>query len=285
MQQLNKRVSRSGLATNSSPPHDMSKEASSTSPKDQKDARMHCNIQDVWSLLISIQEQVRQQNEHIMRQNCEIQALTLKNQELEYNVKMQEMKMQQQECIIKELQSKMSEYEAIKAQGNVSTMQVCSQPSEGGFPTWAQVVRSENASGNAPDNMNMSHEGPTEYKEREQRSRNIVIRGMHEPDGESTLSLNVAVTNFLADHLGMQDAGVYGAHRVGKKRPDASRGVVCTMLDERKRIIILENACFYLKGTEYYVTEDRTPTQQAERRKAYEERIRGKNPPVLPVST
>ena len=123
-----------------------------------------------------------------------------------------------------------------------------------------------------------AHEDPIEYKEREKRSRNIVIRGMQEPDGETVLSLNVEVTKLLAEKLDMQDAGVYGAHRVGKKRTDAHRAIVCTMLDARKRTILLDNARFYLKGTQYYVSEDRTPTQQAERRKAYEERSKEKKP-------
>ncbi|MCO5597139.1 hypothetical protein L7F22_051214 [Adiantum nelumboides] len=122
-----------------------------------------------------------------------------------------------------------------------------------------------------------AHEDPIEYKEREKRSRNIVIRGMQEPEGETVMSLNVEVTNLLAEKLGMQDAGVYGAHRAGKKRTDAHRAVVCTMLDARKRTIILENACFYLKDTQYYVSEDRTPAQQAERT-AYEERLKEKKP-------
>ncbi|MCO5603026.1 hypothetical protein L7F22_057169 [Adiantum nelumboides] len=123
-----------------------------------------------------------------------------------------------------------------------------------------------------------AHEDPIEYKEREKRSRNIVIRGMQEPEGETVMSLNVDITNLLAEKLGMQDAGVYGAHRVGKKRTDAHRPVVCTMLDARKRTIILENEHFYLKGTQYCVGEDRTPAQQAERRKAYEERLKEKKP-------
>ncbi|MCO5582472.1 hypothetical protein L7F22_036368 [Adiantum nelumboides] len=97
-----------------------------------------------------------------------------------------------------------------------------------------------------------AHEDPIEYTEREKRSRNIVIRGMQEPEGETVMSLNVDVTNLLAEKLGMQDAGVYGAHTVGKKRTDAHSAVVCTMLDARKRTIILENARFYLKGTQYY---------------------------------
>ena len=48
--------------------------------------------------------------------------------------------------------------------------------------------------------------------------------------------------------------------------------IVCTMADEAKRNIILDNSSIYLKGTECYVYEDCTLMQQNAQRKAYEER-------------
>eukprot|EP00250_Pteridium_aquilinum_P028663 c37579_g1_i1 orf=347-589(+) len=74
----------------------------------------------------------------------------------------------------------------------------------------------------------------------------------------------------------MQDVVVYGSHRVGKRKSDLNQAIVCTMLDARKRGIVLDNAKFYLKDTQIYVSEDRMPTQQAERRHAYEERMKKK---------
>jgi hypothetical protein len=44
------------------------------------------------------------------------------------------------------------------------------------------------------------------------------------------------------------------------------------MTDDTKRRIILENSWVYLKGTQCFVSEDRTISQQNARRKAYEER-------------
>ena len=65
------------------------------------------------------------------------------------------------------------------------------------------------------------------------------------------------------------------AHRVGKKQLEgkSSRAIVCTILDERKRAMILDSSKVYLKGTSFFVTEDRfTPQEQECRRQAYASR-------------
>ena len=48
------------------------------------------------------------------------------------------------------------------------------------------------------------------------------------------------------------------------------------MADDTKRRIILENSWVYLKGSQCFVSEDRTISQQNDRRKAYEERLKNK---------
>ena len=48
------------------------------------------------------------------------------------------------------------------------------------------------------------------------------------------------------------------------------------MTDDTRRQIILENSWVYLKGTQCFVSEDRTISQQNARRKAYEERLKNK---------
>ncbi|MCO5615115.1 hypothetical protein L7F22_069404 [Adiantum nelumboides] len=231
----------------------MPKDMTPTSPKDSRDMTITCTTQDIWGLLLAIQEQVRQQNEVISHQNDDIKAQTLRNQELDHTIKLHALKLQQQEDTMKTLQSQ------VLKQGNHITQvtnNVIDAP-EGSPPSWAQTMKQEKTMGHMTGEM-YTHESmyadedPIEYKEQEKRSQNIVIRGMQEPKREIVISLNVDVTNLLAEKLGMQDAGVYGAHRAGKKRTDAHRAVVCTMLDARKRTIILENARFYLKGTEYY---------------------------------
>ena len=50
------------------------------------------------------------------------------------------------------------------------------------------------------------------------------------------------------------------------------RLIVCTMMDDTKRRIILENSWVYRKGTQCFVSEDRTISQQNDHRRAYEER-------------
>ena len=76
----------------------------------------------------------------------------------------------------------------------------------------------------------------------------------------------------------MSDVNVYGAHQVGKHGVTRSgeRPIVCTMTDDTKRQIILENNWVYLKGAQCFVSEDRTISQQNARRKAYEEKLKNK---------
>ena len=105
---------------------------------------------------------------------------------------------------------------------------------------------------------------------------NIVIRGMAESDKEQVVTLNMEVTDMISDKFGMSDVVVYGAHRVGKQKPDAPRAIVCTLLDARKRAIIPKNARIYLKDSPLYISEDRTPNQQRARREAYEARTNKK---------
>ena len=71
---------------------------------------------------------------------------------------------------------------------------------------------------------------------------------------------------------------MYGAHRVGKLGAQRSqeRPIVCSMCDETKHRIILDNSWIYLKGTGFYVCEDLTLIQQEAYRKAYESRANKK---------
>ena len=95
---------------------------------------------------------------------------------------------------------------------------------------------------------------------------------------ENALSLGENITKFFEDHFAMRDVIVYAAHRVGKKQLEGktSRAIVCTILNERRRAMILDSSKVYLKGTSYFVTEDRTP-QQERRRQAYASRKANQN--------
>ncbi|RYA44508.1 hypothetical protein DD606_25145, partial [Enterobacter cloacae complex sp. GF14B] len=121
---------------------------------------------------------------------------------------------------------------------------------------------------------NVENVDTQELQERQKRSKNIVIRGIKEESMETPQSLAVSIEEFFATHFGMSGIMAYGAHRVGKQGVPRSgeRPIVCTMADEVKRKIILDNGWIYLKGTGCNVYEDRTLMQQNVRRKVYEER-------------
>ena len=128
-----------------------------------------------------------------------------------------------------------------------------------------------------PENVDMD-----EWREREKRSKNVVIRGIPETDQETTPSLATELKDFFHTYFGMSGIKVYGAHRVGKSGASRSthRAIVCSMVDDSKRNIILENSRFYLKDTTFSVYADRTIKQQEASRKAYEERMAKKKPPI-----
>ena len=113
-----------------------------------------------------------------------------------------------------------------------------------------------------------------EQKEREKCTQNLVIRGLPKVEKESPLTLAKEVAGFFAQHFAIPDVVVYGAHRVGRMQEGMGnkKAIVCTMMDARKRAIIPDSSKIYLKGSPYYVSEDRTPKQQEARRKQYAER-------------
>lgn len=81
----------------------------------------------------------------------------------------------------------------------------------------------------------------------------------------------------------MSGIKVYGAHQVGKLGASRSthHAIVCSMVDDSKRNIVLENSHFYLKGTTFSVYADHTIKQQEARQKAFEERMAKKKPLVV----
>ena len=132
------------------------------------------------------------------------------------------------------------------------------------FPTMQVMAQTKNV-----ENVDLE-----ELQEREQRSKNIVIRGITEEKLETPPSLAISIANFFETHFGMSGVMVYGAHRVGKQGALCSgeRPIVCTLPDDTKRKIILENSWIYLKGTHCFVCEDRTLMQQNAQRNAYYDR-------------
>ena len=239
---------------------------------------MVCSTQDVWSLLTSMQSMM-------MKQAEDIKNLALQNQELEHKIALQNIQVMHQEKLIHELK------EAVNSQLEKTQDALASQDEKlsnmnNGLPkyvqknvgSWANVVKNGQAKlDNLEVKENMyQNEDEDEYAEQEKRKMNIVIRGVTEKDNEQVLLLNADITDIISTKFGMHDVTVYGAHRVGKKKPDTNRAIVCTLLDARKRSIILENARIYLKDSPLYISEDRTPNQQKARREAYEARTNKK---------
>ena len=74
----------------------------------------------------------------------------------------------------------------------------------------------------------------------------------------------------------MSDVNVYWSHRVGKHGVARSkeRLMVCTMKDDTKQNIIVENSWVYLKGAQCFVSEAHIISQQNAPHKAYEGKLK-----------
>ena len=289
---VNLRISRSGLSVRSSPTRNMApmkgaspKAETSTNPGTGKETggnTITCSMQDIWGFLTSLQNT-------IMKQSEEIKTLALQNQDLEHKLHIQDMRLIRQDEQIQELQEAFTK-QTLTTQDALTThdekiAHICERPQKvsGTAVSWANMVRSGQPNQIAThmgDEMYAKEEDKEnkEYNEQEKRKMNIVIRGIPESDTEKVLTLNTDITDLISTKFGMQDVVVYGAHRVGKKKPDTNRAIVCTLLDARKRTIILDNARIYLQGSTLYISEDRTPSQQQARREAYEARTKKKEP-------
>lgn len=216
----------------------------------------------------------------MMHQSEEIKQLALKNQELEHKLQMQDIQIRNHEGLIQELRGALDK-QTVMVQDTLATHdeKIAQIHVPGNVGPWKSIVKHAPMPPNfvTPINGDMYvNEDEQECNEQEKRKMNIVIRGIPESDNEKVITLNTDVTDMISTNFGMHDVVVYGAHRVGKKKPEATRAIVCTLLDARKRAIILENARIYLKGSPLYISEDRTPSQQKARREAYEARTNKK---------
>ncbi|MCO5573784.1 hypothetical protein L7F22_027558 [Adiantum nelumboides] len=266
----NERLSRSGKTVDSKPISIRNKgntgsPTSASKDQEHQDEKISCNVHDIWLLLSTLQETV-------LKQNNDIKDLALQNQDLQHKMQLQDIKVQEQDKKIGMLEAQLESLNTA-TQTQLSTLDEKLKD----MTSWAHVVETEvtntptcttrtNVTEHVIKTVDMA-----EHNDRTKRSMNISLRGLPEPENETILTLNANMSDFFGDHSGMPDVVVYGAHRVGKKKTEGHRAVVCTLLDARKRSIILENARFYLKNSPYHVKEDYTPAQQEERRRAYEE--------------
>lgn len=225
--------------------------------------------QDLWNMMANMQQSLMQMTDKFMEQQKdmydqrrEIDMLKEVNKDL-----MQKLNTQQGQLDALEKKSTTQE-ENVK--GMLTTP-----------PSWAQVLGKGNKnkesdthddafSKDAGRGYVFSQTPPEEHLDAEERAdrakrkNNIVISGITEGEDENARSLKTKIQELLLEHFDMSDVPIEGAHRVGKKTEDGQRPkiIICTIMDTRKRQIILDNSSTYLKGTNVYINEDRTFMQQ-----------------------
>ena len=79
----------------------------------------------------------------------------------------------------------------------------------------------------------------------------------------NALSLIENITKFFDDQFAMRDVTIYATHWVA---------IVCIILDEHKRAIILDSSRVYFKCTSFFITKDQTPKEQECRTEAHASR-------------
>ncbi|MCO5560135.1 hypothetical protein L7F22_013742 [Adiantum nelumboides] len=249
----------------------------------------------IMAYLVTLQETVNKQGEDLRAlamENGTLRVLVVENEHLKKMLEMQTTRLMQLENEVQECKRSFVEMNALKErltkaendyalkEEKIDTMRRDVSEMKDVSKSWADVCNG-NVVSSSPIMQAMAHTknvenvNAQELRERERRSKNIVIRGIVEEKLEKTPpSLAIAIEGFFNTHFVMSGVTVYGAHRVGKQGASRSgeRPIVCTMVDETKRKIILDNSWVYLKGTGCFVYEDRTLMQQNACRKAYEER-------------
>ncbi|MCO5581281.1 hypothetical protein L7F22_035160 [Adiantum nelumboides] len=248
----------------------------------------------IMAYLVTLQETVNKQGEDLRAlamENGTLRVLVVENEHLKKVLEMQTTRLMQLENEVQECKRSFVEMNALKErltkaendyalkEEKMDTMRRDVSEMKDVSKSWADVCNGNVVSGSPimqamAHTKNVENVDAQELRERERRSKNIVIRGIVEEKLETPPSLAIAIEGFFNTHFGMSGVTVYGAHRVGKQGVSRSgeRSIVCTMVDETKRKIILDNSWVYLKGTGCFVYEDRTLMQQNARRKAYEER-------------
>ena len=92
--------------------------------------------------------------------------------------------------------------------------------------------------------------------EREKRKQILLLEGCEKRNQRMHSCFAKNITKFFEDYIAMRDVMVYVAHRVGQKRLKGKScpAIVCIILDDSKRVIVLDNKRVYLKGTNFFLS-------------------------------
>mgnify|MGYP007117656267 CR=1 FL=1 len=87
----------------------------------------------------------------------------------------------------------------------------------------------------------------------------LILEGWNKPNQRMHSPLQDIqgwIAEFFEDHSIAHDVMVYGAYRVGQKRlkGESCPAIVCIILDDSKRVIVLDNKKVYLKGTNFFLS-------------------------------
>ena len=190
----------------------------------------------VQSQVAHLTEQINMQHKEIYDQRKEIEELKEENRKLQQQVNGQHTTPDDTEVSQQEELFKAPQTWAQLISKNVHPRQGHVQPN-----TYAKKMQTERVTQPYIDDQ--------EQMERTQKQHNVVISGVEEDETKETArSLREKIQDIFNTHFDMTDVPIEGAHRIGKKRDDKPKIIVCTIMDARKRQIILNNASTYLKG-------------------------------------
>ena len=202
--------------------------------------------QDLWNMMVSVQSQVAHLTEQITMQQKEIYDQRKEIEGLkEENVKLKQQVYQQQQVQVEDMEDTQ----------HVGQIKETLTPSQ----TWAQRVSGSSRLGQTHQNKrtgNVSTKNITqdnvedqEQLERIKKQHNVVISGVEEDDTKETArSLREKLQDIFTTYFNMTDVFIKEAHRTCKKREDKPQIIICTIMDARKRQIIL-----YLSAGDWHI--------------------------------
>lgn len=94
----------------------------------------------------------------------------------------------------------------------------------------------------------------TDLEDRSRRN-NIVISGIEESDSETWEATEKLVNDLLETKLDLKEVEIERAHRIGRKRTESPRLIICKLLKYKDKERVLKNWS-KLKGTNIFINED-----------------------------
>jgi hypothetical protein len=148
--------------------------------------------------------------------------------------------------------------------------------------TWVEVVKNKKPQEKTIPHQDIAQEVQqilSEEKDRLRRANNLTLRGIPEPKNETPTHLQQVVQTTLRDKFDQPGLEILHARRVGKDNERGKGRLIIFSVDQSRKRSLLSTKLQFLKGSDLFLDDDRTPQQQEEYRKTLQERWKKRQHP------